>query len=421
MSDEEPKLQEEIAALEKLLGEKKATLTTKQAEADAATKDEAEVKAALKEAQEANNAATKARDAVVADEADLKPAYERAVETKELKERAKQCKADIAALEKQHADKLGEKAKMELELEAASAAFKAEKTAKTRLVARLTEAVDALKAAVTSKIAASVDGADRLGVDPFLITDRASDLVLERESELKNNGRLRREQAAVVEMKKDIAEKLQADTDAKIAQKKKDKHAMIKAMVKEFQDQRNVLQADIDEVRRVNADQAVNLTRGHVETGKLGGDVFKGDSTGGKKKGTAVVTVNHKRTTELKKDRELGESEKFIVTQNKDASEKLELALKDLKHEHARKTELAKTLKSTEHRIKLDKVNQEAKVRELEARVVKVVAKTKEIESANNRLSDDVEGLSTVVKTTKKQLERVRGRAAPLPIEDDDE
>ena len=189
-------------------------------------------------------------------------------------------------------------------------------------------------------------------------------------------------------------------------------------MVFGFQDDRKALHDDIAEMRRANADQKLKLVRGHVqEVSKANGDateVFLHSASRPKQSARDNTT---RRQTHLKPKPKKSVEEEHLEEHNAEIEDALRAALHELNEEQKVKSEIAKNTKSVQERVKKDDLMFSQKIMQLQAAVASENARARKAEAENEKLCADVSHFSEVLENTRRNIERVRGHSAPLPVE----
>jgi predicted RNase H-like nuclease (RuvC/YqgF family) len=382
-------------------------------------KDNAEVektKSALADARRQHAEVEKETAAVEEKIALLQPEYDRAMANRDLLERRDACKRDIDAIEAKLQRQQEENAALEAELERVSAKYKETRELRAALVSQATELLDALKQQVEVKLRDTIDSPDVTGLNAFELLELLTDLVGARERELNNNSCLLREVEAAIAIKKETAARLESDSEKAVNDKRRERAETIKRMIYGFQEERNTLQADIEEVRRVNEEQAANLLKGHVNAAVRDRDVFSAEKELLSPSGRRMPP---KRVTVTRSDAAPTAEERMIAEKNAEAERELGETVAKVTEATRNKTELAKQQKSVKLQIAADQAAAENRLRELESQVVSEVERVRKLNAENARLADAVKHLTDLVRITKQQVERIRGHTAPLPIEQD--
>jgi chromosome segregation ATPase len=347
--------------------------------------------------------------------AKLQPEYERAMTNRDLLDRRDSCKRDIDSAESELAAQQAENARLETELERVSSKYKETRELRASFVESAADLLNKLHEVVVFKIKNTVDS-DEVAANAFESLELMSDLVREREAEIANNTSLLREIEATIALKKETAESLESDCESTVNNKRRERAETIKRLIYGFQEERNTLHADIEEVRRVNAEQAANLQRGHIDRGHRDPDAFKPEkemlSPSGRRKPV-------KRVTSVKSDSDPTPEERLIASKNNEVEAELNETLGRVAEAQRQKTELLKSQKTVKLQMTADRSAAENRVRAMEAQVVAEVERVRKLNAENARLADTVKHLTDVVRVTKRQVEHIRGHTAPLPIEED--
>ena len=412
---ERKQLEEQIAALEKetaALNEAADADEKKLAEGEAVDAVEAERGDIKKKSQKASEDKAAAEAKI----ADQQAEYDRVMANKDLLDRRDACKRDIDETEAKLSAQQDANAQLEAELEKAQASYKKTRDQRADFVKQATEVLDALKEQVAAKIHDTIDSEEITSLDAFELIELLSDLVARRERELSNNQRLLREVEAIIELKRETAERLESESEAAVTEKRRERAEAIKRLIYGFQEERNTLQADIEEVRRVNVEQSGNLQRGHVSRASRDRDVIKPATESLTPSGRRKPV---KRVTAVKQEHVPTPEEQLIMDKNAEVERELNETLSKVGHAQQQKTALTQEQKSVKHQMVADKSGAESSLRELEAKVVCEVERVRKLNHENARLADAVKHLTDLVRVTKQQVERIRGHTAPLPIEED--
>ena len=349
-------------------------------------------------------------------EADIQPAYERCLQNKEVKDRAIASRKQIDDMEKRLAEDHVELQHLSQVLDRESKLYEESITRTNRFLEQVKQHVRGLHTAVRDKIATSVScPAAKTVQEVAHLSDVCSDIVEQREVDSVNVARYRREADASVQLKSAMLDSLQSSTAAQLSERKKLKDEFIKDAVYRMQDERNSLQADIEEVRKVNDEQATNLLKGH-HMDAIDAEAFQRQEMARKAAQRRAITSS-RQTKLIEGPPAICPEEEQIRTKNAELEKEIQHAAAALSLEMRNKTELSKS-----HRAMLEKVKRDAErfastLQELEAQVVAQVQATKSLERENGRLVDKVDHLTAALQFTKSHIERIRGHARPLPIE----
>ena len=418
-------LEKEIADLEKEVEQLKTTVAEKEKVVSEINAD-AE-RAELKEATEKHNEASKALKDAEQEKFELQPNYEQCLANKEQKDRADGLKREIEQLEADVKKDEAEVAKLDEEMTVVTSKYSEEKESFERFSKALTAIEDGLKEASAFKIAYTINAPAKgeaeddntqlrraaIQLAPNELLDSLFAIVREREREASHAVRQLRELKAICDMKKEEEQKLQAETGDVTALKQKENDEYIKQLIYSFQDIRSNLQADIEEIRKVNRSQAINLRRGHVEKSDAGSF-----SAMRRPAGTRAAGGVTPRQSSFRKEAPKSAEVVSLTKGNEELQKELNTLKKKLSESTTARTEALRDLKSLQARLKRDTERFRETLREMDAQIAAERFTTESAEIENSRLAEAVEQLTQVMATSVAHIKQVRAHHDPLPIED---
>lgn len=430
-------LKKEIEAAEKALAALKK-------EADAAEKEAADagltsgtVKQHVRELSDNVTAAQRIRATLKKEHDENSAAVEHGKANVDLNTRSANSKAQILLYEEELANKEHEDLRSRQLLERTAAQYKRvaerQKSALAAVKAQLAELSAAL--AVNSKPVplkikapeSARSGAkqqqqqqhqDEVAEDPGEQLDILADLASSREADLRDAERHLRETTAIAQLKEDEIVRLRAETEQHMAERRKERDEEIKRMVFGFQDDRKALHDDVAEMRRANADQKLKLQRGHVQkVPPANGDATEVFLEAATRQKESPRAHHSRRDTVLKPKNVKSTEEMHLEEHNAEIEDALRAALHEMNEEQKLKSEIAKNIKNMTERMKKDELAYAQRIMQLQAAAGSESAKASKAEAENERLCADVQHFSEVLENTRRNIERVRGHSAPLPIE----
>lgn len=393
------------------------------AEANAATLND--VRRQHKEAVEQHAEAEKEVAAAEQAKFEILPAYERAVANKEQKERVEALRREIQVAETRLAEYDNEAKVLSAKLAEVSSLYKDEREAKVLLSVDAKQLVEGLRQATAHKIAATIDGVRTDATDettPFDILDIVEEIARERDHLLYNLSRQLREAKAVCAMKRAEEQRLLEEMAKLTEERRRQNDEEVKQIIYTYQERRSQLQSDIDEVKKINQEQAFNLRRGHVETpvdpqrftrapASARTTSSQTSTSGGKASGGVAARSGLRKAAAVSPD--------LQTMQHRTRDAQLELAsLKDqLTKTVKTRSDLVKDVKALETRLKRDEDAVTAELHKLEAQIRSERAASAKSEQENSRLAEAVQHLTGILRTTKKHIDHVRDGSLALPIE----
>lgn len=338
----------------------------------------------------------------------IQPLYERALANAELRERAESLKHDIAMEETTLRQLDHEIRSLDKQLAAASGAYRAERSAAESAAAQLRSLLSQLNDAVVEKLTfVDEESSDWSPLDELEANGQLTQL---RERAFTTLQKQTREAAVVCEMKTQELADLEASTAATLQQVREQRDDAIRALIFDTQDERNRLLMSVEELITTNADQALNLKQGHVQTSAPDRAVIRPQSNG-EAKGTSA------RRTRLKPVATDEPQVAFIAAKNKELLSEIAVLKAEMSKVGENRTEAIQTTKRLEQQIKRDKDQYSAQLQKLETQIVAEQLRLKALEKEVTQTAASVEQLTAVLKTSKRHQENTRVKTLPLPVE----
>jgi hypothetical protein len=369
-------LRQQIQSLEDQIRERQRILTEKVGNKQVSL---GAAEDALKEAESNLNAAQEDLKAAELERDSLLPQYERCQQNRDHHKVAEKLKNEISKAEEELRAADSKIRGLEDRLQAVSVEYKRERERRSMLVSRISVQVEELGRAVEEKVALTfpIDEAENSNLASSCL-QRLMELFREREMELQQWNRHRREIDAIIEMKRQRAVDLRLEADRHMAVTASAKDQEIKALILKFQEERESLLIDIESTKQQNADQLQMLHRTKVLAPK---EVTLSDpSAKPQRRELAAPTTNvfAQRTNDLEK-----EKEEVVEKIKTSSSEKLRL-LKATQ-------ELKKQMEVEQKKFSLSLQN-------LESHILNERHQIAELEQENSKLEEMCEAMRLAVR-----------------------
>ena len=416
--------------------------------------DELLLKKQFKEAADRNVELSKKQTALDSRRQVLLPEYQKAVQS-ELRERSASLKEEVTQSEFRAGEL--ERALKEAQelLSSTSSKYKEETSRRDLCVSKMRDLLQVLREKLAEKLSI-LDHRVGLRLDrgggggseesPFLdvpeheaLLECITGMHRAREHMHSSVQSEKRELQAICAFRSEQVVLLEEEAKVRIAEARQQKDQSIRDAVYAMQDERNLLLADIEEIRRVNQDQSVHLRRGHVLTKApekqkksiMGGTPnakvpqHHADANHLKISDGLQLDVQHllvaspisTRFSKLKKEEPAPPELQLIRIKNKELRDEINTSRDHLDELHKLRTELTKQKKQFEGHLKRDKDSFESELAKLNSITAATLAQVLKTEKENSRLTDVVQHLAIMLRTTKKQIDHVRARTEPLPVE----
>lgn len=381
-------LQERLLELEEQIRDKKRQLLEKRADIGDVELSLEQAEAAAAEAEREQAEAQERLRAAEADRASLLPQYERAQQNKDAHQRADQHKRDIEAAGEELRTADAKIKELEVQLQHSSSAYKSEREHRSMMVSRVGALVEELRQAVEHKVALTLPIDDAEGApDAAVCLERIGVLTRERETEIASAARHARELAAMAEVKRARTVELQRESDAHIALLRAAKDEEISALVARFQEEREGMQRDIDDVKAANADQLALLRKTKLMSDKA---FVVGDPRGDPHDANTAAPLSRRGLA--------APAEKVLVDKSKDLTREKDELTEEIKRATAEKQRLIKASKELRQQIEIEEAKFASTLRGLDNQLRMERIEAEQLEKENQRLEELCEGLTEALR-----------------------
>lgn len=398
VDDDVEKVRQEIRELEAIIAEKRVVLeSTEEGRRHAAMSlDEAQQQ--LREAEEELAAADAELKAAEDEHAALLPQYERCQQNKTLYTAAEELRAEIekTTAEVRVADATIKT--LEAKLQDVSAEYKNERERRGNSYLRIVTQLDELRAAVEEKVALTlpIDDVDDAPNAKECLRGLA-EITREREATIGQLKRFANELTAVVEMKRQRSLELSAESERHIAFLKAAKDEEIKGVIAKFQEERAVLQRDIDEVKRINEEQLRALRESKLQYESNTTPTF--DST-------VSNTTSHHRSREV----HATPSEQMLMAKNRDLEEEKKVLLDSVKKASAERSALIKATRDLRSMIAQEEAKYSGLLRNTENRIQTERNAVGTLQKENRKLEEACDALAAAAHARDQAAATGSGR-----------
>ena len=401
--EEEEAKEDESARIEEL----KALIAARQ-EAIAAAK--AVVEGFDAEAKEQELWAVKARHQSATREAtdlekkrgEAEPEMEKLRENEDMRVTGAKLTEDIEANEDALVAEEERAAEVEAECKATTALYAEENRRSAAFISEVQQQINALHEAFSRKIELT-SAIDAEGYEAFDHLQDVSVAVMARGKQLSTLSKVLREQHCLIDINAARKESVNGDFEAQNGALLRQKDEQIRDAVFRFQDERARLHHDIEDMQRINKEQAIALKSGEVLT--------KADKVG------TIGTKTTQSTREAEEQSRLNADVEALTEKLALAKGDISAALEGLRSATKVKSDLIKEDKTLSTRIQWDKTHQDAEIANIQQSTQVANQTRARQERENEKLAENIKLLTRQVKRLKDAADTIENRTKPLPVE----